>query len=250
MRLTTLGTGTIALTVERARAGYLVEADDVRLLLDCGSGVVQRLAAYDWWGITHVALTHFHADHIGDLPTLLFAWRHARLPGRSQPLEIIGPPGTVGLIAGMATAFGEWVTSPGFPLSIRELPPGAALELGSGVGLEARKVPHTDESVAYSIARGGRRIVYTGDTGFDEGLGAWAAGADILLCECSLPDAMAIPTHLTPHECGALAAIAAPGQLVLTHFYPPVERVDIRAEVGQRFSGQVVLATDGWSREI
>src|SRR5688500_4403648 len=140
MRLTTLGTGTIALTVERARAGHLVEADEVRLLLDCGSGVVQRLAAYDWWGITHVALSHFHADHIGDLPTLIFAWRHARLPGRSQPLEIIGPPGTVGLIARMASAFGEWVTSPGFPLSIRELPSGEALELGADVRLEARKV--------------------------------------------------------------------------------------------------------------
>lgn len=252
MRLTTLGTGTIALTVERARAGHLVEADDVRLLLDCGSGVVQRLAAYDWWGITHVALTHFHTDHIGDLPTLLFAFRHARLPGRSAPLEIIGPPGTVALIAGMATAFGSWVTAPGFPLTIRELPPGESVALGrqGTMRLESRKVPHTDESVAYSIARDRRRIVYTGDTGFDEGLGTWAAGADVLLCECSLPDAMAIPSHLTPRECGALAAIAAPGQLVLTHFYPPVERVDIRAEVGQRFSGPVVLATDGWSREI
>ena len=77
MRLTTLGTGTIALTEERARAGHLVEVDGVRLLLDCGSGVVQRLARHDWMGITHVALSHFHADHIGDLPTLIFAWRRA-----------------------------------------------------------------------------------------------------------------------------------------------------------------------------
>ena len=251
MRLTTIGTGTIALTVERARAGHLLESGDVRLLLDCGSGVVQRLAAYDWWNITHVALTHFHADHIGDLPTLIFAWRHARLPGRSDPLEIIGPPGTVALIAGMAAAFGSWVTMPGFPLSIREIPAGESVALGDGgMRLEARKVPHTDESVAYSVVRDRRRIVYTGDTGFDEGLGTWAAGADVLLCECSLPDAMAIPTHLTPRECGAIAAISAPGKLVLTHFYPPVERVDIRAEVGERFAGQVVLATDGWTREI
>jgi ribonuclease BN (tRNA processing enzyme) len=213
--------------------------------------VVQRLAAYDWWDITHVAITHFHADHIADLPTLIFAWRHARLPGRSAPLEILGPPGTLALMGGMATAFGSWVTAPGFPLTIRELPPDAPVTLGDGaMRLEARKVPHTDESVAYSVVRDGRRIVYTGDTGFDEGLGTWAAGADVLLCECSLPDAMAIPTHLTPRECGMLGALAAPGQLVLTHFYPPVERVDIRAEVGEQFSGPVVLATDGWTREI
>ena len=251
MRLTTIGTGTIALTMERARAGHLIEGADVRLLLDCGSGVVQRLAAHDWWSITHVAITHFHADHIGDLPTLIFAWRHARLPGRSAPLEIIGPPGTVGLIAALAGAFGDWVTAPGFPLTVRELPPGESIPLGTGTTrLEARKVPHTDESVAYSVVQDGRRIVYTGDTGFDEGLAVWARGVDVLLCECSLPDAMAIRTHLTPRECGALAALAEPGQLVLTHFYPPVEQVDIRAEVGERFSGPVVLATDGWSREI
>jgi hypothetical protein len=37
---------------------------------------------------------------------------------------------------------------------------------------------------------------------------------------------------------------------VLTHFYPPVERVDIAAEVGERFGGTVELAHDGWSREV
>jgi ribonuclease BN (tRNA processing enzyme) len=251
MRLTTLGTGSIAISPGRALAGYLIEAGDTRLLLDCGSGVVGRLASSDWMGITHVALSHFHHDHLGDLPTLIFAWRYGRLPARSEPVEILGPPGTRELLDRIAAAFGAWVTEPGFPLTVREVGPGERVQLGAaGATLEPRKVPHTDESVAYSVERDGRRIVYTGDTGFDDGLGAWAAGADVLLCECSLPDSMAVPIHLTPRECGALAAKASPGLLVLTHFYPPVERVDIRAEVGERFSGRVALATDGWSIEL
>ncbi len=112
---------------------------------------------------------------------------------------------------------------------------------------------HTAESVAYSVERGGRRIVYTGDTGVGEGfaeLGEWAAGCDVLLCECSLPQDMAIPTHLTPEQCGELAAAARPGLLALTHFYPPVERVDVAAIVGERFDGPVVLAHDGWTTTI
>ena len=251
MKLTTLGTGTIAITAERALAGHLVESGDVHLLMDCGSGVVSRVAALDWMGITHVALTHFHHDHHGDLPTLIFAWRHGRLPPRSEPVEVLGPVGTRELLDRMAAAYGAWVTDPGFPVTVREVVPDESVSLGGGgLVLEARKVPHTDESVAYSVHQDGRRIVYTGDTGFDDGLGAWAAGADVLLCECSLPDSMAVPIHLTPRECGALAAKAAPGLLVLTHFYPPVERVDVRAEVGERFSGRVVLATDGWSTEL
>ena len=104
--------------------------------------------------------------------------------------------------------------------------------------------------MAYSVEAGGRRIVYTGDTGPDESLGPWASGCDILLAECSLPEAMAIATHLTPQQCGALGAAAQPGVLALTHFYPPVEAVDIRGAVATRFDGRVVLATDGWSLDL
>jgi len=126
VRVTTLGTGTIALAPGRVRAGVLVEAGPVRLLLDCGSGVTQRLADHgvDWMGITHVALTHFHVDHFGDLPTLLFAWKYGALPGRALPVDICGPPGTAELLERLATAFGDWFRAPGFPMHVREIAPG------------------------------------------------------------------------------------------------------------------------------
>jgi ribonuclease BN (tRNA processing enzyme) len=104
--------------------------------------------------------------------------------------------------------------------------------------------------VAYSIRGAGARLVYTGDTGFDAALGTWARGCDVLLAECSLPQPLGIPMHLTPEECGELAALAEPGLLALTHFYPPVENVDIRAIVGARFGGEVALVRDGWTTTI
>jgi ribonuclease BN (tRNA processing enzyme) len=253
MRLTTLGTGTISLSPARACAGYLVESADVRLLIDCGAGIARRLAELevDWWAITHVAISHFHADHIADLPTLVFAWKYARLPGRTAPLEIIGPPGTAALLDRLAQAFGDWVTRPeSFPLTVRELEAGAATDLGGGTVLSTCKVPHTEESLAYSVAAGGRRLVYSGDTGYDEALARWAAGCDLLLLECSLPDTLAIATHLTPRQCGALAAIAAPAVLALTHFYPPVEDAEIEREVALGFAGRMVRCADGWRTEI
>ena len=249
MRFTTLGTGTISLTAARSCAGYLLETADVRLLIDCGAGITRRLAERgpEWRTITHVAITHFHIDHHGDLPTLIFAWMHGFLPPRSEPVEIIGPVGTADLMARLAAAYGEWVTAPGFSLTIREMTPADALELPGGLRLTCHPVPHTAESVAYSMERGGRRIVYTGDTGSSEPLASWARGCDLLVCECSLPTGMHIPEHLTPEQCGDLAAAAAPKHLALTHFYPPVEQVDIRALVGARFGGPVTLARDGWS---
>jgi ribonuclease BN (tRNA processing enzyme) len=53
--------------------------------------------------------------------------------------------------------------------------------------------------------------------------------------------------HLTPRQCGAIARIAQPKLLALTHFYPPVEDVDIRAEVAESFAGPVMLCVDGWT---
>jgi len=252
MRLTTLGTGTIALSPERVCAGHLVEAGAVRLLLDCGSGVSHRLAekGVAWREITHVAFTHFHLDHISDFATLVFAWKYGDLPGRSAPLMVIGPEGTAALLGRLADAFGDWLRAPGFEIAVIEIAAGATLDLGDGVLLAAMKVPHTAESVAYSISRGGRRIVYTGDTGYDPMFGEWARGADVLLCECSLPTEMAIAEHLTPEQCGALAAAALPKHLVLTHFYPPVERTDVRAAVAAHYAGPVSLASDGAMFEI
>jgi ribonuclease BN (tRNA processing enzyme) len=61
---------------------------------------------------------------------------------------------------------------------------------------------------------------------------------------------MAIAEHLTPRQCGALAAIATPALLVLTHLYPPLDTVDVTAQVAEHFAGKVVIATDGFSIEL
>ena len=252
MRLTTIGTGTASPHPTRVASAQLIEAGDVRLLLDCGSGVMHRMATLGlrWQDITHVALTHFHADHVADLVMLVMAWRWGQLPPREAPVTLYGPTGTGELLERLAGLFGPWMLAPGFPLTVRDLQPDEIVSLPSGLTLSPHPVPHTAESVAYSIQHAGQRLVYTGDTGFDEGVGAWAAGCDLLLTECSLPDALAVREHLTPRRAGQLAAIAKAGRLVLTHFYAPVEAVDIAAQVAEHYAGPLVLATDGWSTEI
>ncbi|MEO7966413.1 MAG: MBL fold metallo-hydrolase [Gemmatimonadaceae bacterium] len=247
MRITTIGTGTAAPSPARVQSATLVESGDLRLLIDCGSGAVFRMAqlGLDWRAITHVALTHFHADHTEDIANLLYAWRYGTLPPRSEAVVLIGPPGTDALVDHMASAFGANLRET-VPLTVSEMECGGDMELASGVLLSSRKVPHTDESVAYSVSSSGRRVVLSGDTGFDRTLGEWSAGSDLFLLECSLPDELAIPTHLTPRQCGELAALARPGLLVLNHFYPPVEAIDIVAQIRERYDGDVVLSHDGW----
>ena len=96
--LVTVGTGTVAPSASRGSPAHWVECGGVRLLMDCGAGTMHRLARFGlgWERVTHVVLTHFHVDHVGELPALLFALRHAT--ERSDPLVVLGPVGTVRLL--------------------------------------------------------------------------------------------------------------------------------------------------------
>ena len=252
MRISTIGTGTAAPHARRAQSGTLIELGPVRLLIDCGSAVVLRMAELGvaWQQITHVANTHFHADHTTDIANLIYAWRYGQLPPRAEPGEMIGPPGFLELLKSMKAVFGEGLLDTPPPITIVDLPPDLEHELSDGVVLQSHKVPHTDESVAYSVSGRGRRVVVSGDTGFDPALAVWADGCDVLLCECSLPEPLALPTHLTPRQCGAIAAIARPKRLVLTHFYPPVEAEDIESQVAEHFGGPLLRCHDGWTLDL
>ncbi len=246
MRLTVLGSGTAAPEADRVCSAYLVEAGATRLLLDCGPGAVHHAARFgaEWAAITHVALTHFHNDHVGDLPYLFFAWSWGRAEPRSAPLTVLGPTGTRALLAGMGRLFGSHVAKPPFRVEVLEVGHGDAVELGD-TRVRVHRTPHTDQSVAYRVEADGA-VGYTGDTEHDAALAAFFAGVDLLIAECSLPDDEAVAGHLTPSGLAELARRARPGRLVVTHVYPQLARLDVAgllADAG--WDGVAVRARDG-----
>jgi ribonuclease BN (tRNA processing enzyme) len=249
MRVTVLGSAGASPYGERVQTGVLLDAPPVRLLIDCGSGITHRLAAlhHAWKGVTHIALTHFHSDHTIDMVALMVAWKWGQLPPREEPVTLLGPVGVGAFVQRLLELYNEPFAELPFPVETVELAPSDLRSLTSDLAIEACKVPHNAESVAYSLESGGRRFVFSGDTGYDEAFANWAKGSDLLLLECSLPDSLAIPMHLTPRQCGRIAGIAQPRLLALTHFYPVVEEVDIRAEVAESFAGPVALCVDGWT---
>ncbi|MGH7474829.1 MAG: MBL fold metallo-hydrolase [Longimicrobiales bacterium] len=253
MKLVVLGSGTVALHPERVCAGYYVEAGPHRILLDCGPGTPHQLARLRlrWDRITHIALSHFHTDHVAGLPLLIFAMRHGVPEPRSERLDLAGPEGASALIERLADAFGDYLRDPGFPLSITELAHGETWPLATGIHLLAHRTPHTDASLAYRLETPDGAIGYTGDTGNSEELGAFFDGVDILIAECSLPDEAALENHLTPSRVAALARRAAPGLLLVTHMYPQLEAQDVPALIrAAGWDGGFDVAHDGMRIDV
>lgn len=267
-RFTVVGCGTVVPEAGCSCSAYLLEHRGVRLLLDCGPGTVRSLARVgaDWSTITDVWISHFHTDHIGDLPGLLFALTYGLLPEvRTSPLTIWGPRGTRRMLEGFAAATGPQMLDPGFPVTVREVDDAAELELAVGLRLRTLSTPHTEESLALRLdaddtrhegggsgavrGKGGFAIAYSGDSGRAVDLGGFARGCDLFVCECSLPDDIVGDNHLSPSAVADFARVASPGVLLLTHVYPQFrEAADVAALVtGAGYGGRVEVAAEGWT---
>jgi ribonuclease BN (tRNA processing enzyme) len=256
VRVTVLGSGTLIPDDSRRSACHLVEGlsrgGDApwRILLDCGFGALHGMPRFgvDPRAVSHLVLSHFHLDHVGDLAPLLFTCSHAPPAPRTEPLTVIGPPGVRSLFLALEQAYGDFVVSPPFPLEVVEVARDGVWEDPEGrFVLRASPTRHTPHSVAWRVeCTGGPVVGYTGDTGPMEGLGTFLAGSDLLIAECAFTDPPPWDGHLSPRGVAALAAEARPGLLVLTHLYPDVDREGLPEEVREGgWEGPLVVASDG-----
>lgn len=247
MRLLTLGTGTVVPDPDRASACHWIEDGATGILADCGAGAVQSLAraGMPWGGVEHLLISHFHADHIGEIPSLIFALRHGLEVPREAPLDVWGPTGTEGLFDAWSRALGAWLVRPGFPVRLHEIEPGESLRI-AGLSVSAMGTPHTDESLAYRFDGGGASLGYTGDTGPSDDLAHFFQGVDLLLAECSLPDELAVDIHLTPASLARLAAAAGAKRVAVTHVYPQLRVLDVPHLISRAgYEGEIIMAHDG-----
>lgn len=247
MKLTVVGSGTAAPEASRVCSGYWLESDDGRLLLDCGAGVVHGMArlGLDWASLDHLLITHFHNDHIGDVPMLLFALKWGVQGLRTAPLTLWAPHGIHARLRAMRAAFGDHVADPGFPVLVREVAPGETFT-AAGLSVRATATPHTEHSLAFRLEGETTALGYTGDTGPSEEVATLMQGVDVLIVECSLPDDLVGAGHLSPSSLAALAGRAAPGRLAVTHVYPQLDALDPVARVREAgWTGPIVRAEDG-----
>ncbi len=281
MEITLLGTGCPVVDIERYGPAQVVRHGGHTVLVDCGSGVTQRLLGAGLSGrdLDAVLLTHLHSDHLVDLFQLIVSSWHQ---GRDRPQRVFGPPGTRAYVDGLMAL---WRAELEQRIAHERRPSTAALEVevteigplpdpGPGPGpapwevltlgdlrVAAFEVEHQPVRHAFGFAfeTPEAKLVLSGDTRACAAVVEAARGAELLVHEVFVHREMPVVAglrsaetvanvasyHTLSSEVGKVAAEAGVGILALTHFAPPgCDREALLAEVAADFAGPVVIGED------
>jgi ribonuclease BN (tRNA processing enzyme) len=265
-----LGSGGPELQDKRASSSYLVwENGRTRVLIDAGGGSALRFgeSGAQMSQLDVVLFTHFHIDHSGDFPTLIFSsW----FEDRKRPLPIYGPqgndfmPSTTEFVSDFfggqhgAYRYLSELLEPGEEGSYKIQPhnvivssiPVTAFQ-GNDLTASAVRVFHgAVPALAWRVEVGGKVIVFSGDTnGEGEGLIRLAKGADLFLAHNAVPEGatgVERRLHMPPSVIGQIAADAEVKHLVLSHRMLRTlgKEEQTQSEIRKRYSGPIAFAND------
>jgi ribonuclease BN (tRNA processing enzyme) len=249
MKLTVLGSSGTYPRPGGATNGFLVQEKGTNLVLDLGNGCLSNLLSeVGFTDLDAVVITHMHIDHFGDLYPLFYALRFH--PDEPWGLRTVMPEGGLEL---MGRILGED--------SRAYLPRVFAVEYITGgkgcrVGdMELFFFPtcHMVEGFSVRVEGGDWTMAYSSDSSPCPGLEEAAAGADLFICEATMPASYveeASHGHLTSTQAGEAASRAGARSLLLTHIWPTFEPQDILEEVKDIYKGEAALAHEGMTLHL
>ena len=215
-------------SASRACSGFLVQTAETTLLVDCGTGVFERLrAVLQPEELTAVVISHLHFDHWADLIPFRYYLAFAARPAVQPGLHL--PPGA---LEKMQSIVEQIDPAPRFFADVfetSEYDPSGELRVGDLL-ITFHRTRHPIETYALKLTSGTKTAVYSADTGWAECIAAFAQAADLFVCEATWgTDGGNADVHLSGAEAGRLAKLAGVKKLLLTHLAEPKAEDAVRA---------------------
>lgn len=182
MKLTLIGTG--AIYTKYHSASTLVNED---ILIDTPNGTLKQLLRQNVKPekIKAILITHFHGDHIADLPFLL-KYRFPYLESK-EPITIYGPKGIKNQVISLFKSYyfgDEQEIEQMREVHFEEVEEGKTITLET-YEIEPYAVQHSEivEAYGYTI---NHKLGLTGDTALGEGVRKIWQQSEVMVADCSL----------------------------------------------------------------
>jgi len=269
MELTLLGTGCPSVDHKRFGPSNLVSTKKTKILVDCGSGITQRLHEFKVSSadIDALLFTHLHSDHAVDLYQLIISSWHSY---RVKPWKIYGPKGTKKFVKKIMNAWADErklriayearASAKAFDIEVIEFKSIGSIKI-KDLKIKYFEVDHKPVKFAYGFCftNKNKKLTISGDTRPCENLMKYAQKSDLLLHEVFIEGEIleinkmrtqktlhnVQSYHTTSSEVGKVAFIARVKKLALTHFVPTkFNKNNLKKVVKKDFGKDPIIGED------
>ena len=256
MIVTPLGTVSTFCYKDKCCPGFLVECGDRKIMLDCGNGISKYLDLPNDFNNLTIIISHLHSDHYAELLSLAqTSLVFKRLGYISERIKVYIPEG--GKVEGR-----EYYTdNDGWPRTytvdknlidydyLINLERDSYLEFipyksdnkitYDQLEISFSKNPHQLITHSIKLVSDNIKLVYSSDTGYKGStLEKFAKDSNLLICESTfLRGQLKLEDyHLYASEAGKIASVANVEKLLLTHFWPTIDKELYVTEAKEYFS--------------
>lgn len=220
MKIQVLGSGNAFNQQSRFNSSYLITSAQGVVLVDFGFTTLlalqQNQIPLD--AINTIFITHYHGDHFGGLPAFFLAKKYIAEKGH---VALVGPGPVAAKVKELQSVLYQGTEGILEELPIQYFGVEAGKSYNNPFPFEVVEMKHSDPSlpVGYILEIEGKKIGFSGDTCWHEGIEPFVNACDYVILECNFTQKIG-EGHISVEELEASAVIQNNKEhIYLTHLY-------------------------------